>query len=344
MGMGAAIGTKRARGSSFSGALTLAIASWSPIAAAQVSNATAAESLASATAELLASGDTEEACRKLRASSGLDPSAARFLALGACWERAGKTASAWEAYRRAADAPGSERPDHAAAAREGEARLAPTLTRIQIDAPKDAAFIDLEVSLDGARFAPALYGVAIPVDPGTHWISAASPEHERWSLQLTLPPAPGITTVGVPTLQFASRPAAPAAKPNAPLPAPVDVQDRVANRGNSQRIVGLVLGGVGAAAIGTGVVFALKARDSRQDIARRCADGGCTARDMQFYDEASRNAVFANVALGLGAASLATGIIVYAVAPSAAPKKAASVRVLPQFGARSAGLVASGGF
>jgi hypothetical protein len=344
MGMGAAIGTMRAGGSCFAAALAIVIASWSPAAAAQVSDATAAESLASAAAELLESGDTEGACRLLRGSSGLDPSAARFLALGACWERAGKTASAWEAYRRAADVAGREQPDHAAAAREGEARLAPTLTRIQIDAPKDAAFIDLEVSLDGARFAPALYGVAIPVDPGTHSISAAAARHEPWSLELTLPPAPGVTAVGVPSLRFASRPATAKVTLNAPLPAPSSVPDRAANPGHSQRMVGLVLGGVGAAAIGTGVLFALKARDVRQDVDRRCSGGGCTSQAVQLHDEARRYAVLANVSLGLGAASLATGIIVYAVAPSAAPKKAASVRVLPLFGDRSAGLVASGGF
>src|SRR5690349_7929874 len=124
-----------------------------------VSDATAAESLSEAATELLSQGFTTDACHKFRAAASLEPSASRFLAVGTCWERAGRTASAWQAYRRAGELATLGEPERELAARQGETRLAPLLTRLQLNAPANATETDLSIDLDGAHFARALYGV-----------------------------------------------------------------------------------------------------------------------------------------------------------------------------------------
>jgi hypothetical protein len=329
--------------------LTLALATWVSGARAQVSDATAAEALAAAGAELLAKGDSEGACRLYRESSRLEQSAPRLLALATCWERIGKSASAWEAYRRAGELASLGQADYAAAASEGEERLAATLTRIQIDAPKDAAFADIEVSLDGARFVSALYGVPVPVDPGLHRITATAPGRQRWSLELTLPAASGTTAIGVPLLppsERATRVAPLSAEPTGDALLPVERRaDRSNDPGKNQRTVGLVIGGAGVLGLGAGVAFGLKALSAREKLEEQCAvQGACTESALASIDESRTYATASNVALGLGAASVAAGIIVYLLAPSAKPKRVASLRVLPLVDERSGGIAAFGRF
>ena len=62
----------------------------------------AAESLFSDARRLMQAGDYEQACPKLEASRRLEPGLGTTLNLGDCYEKLGRTASAWGEFRGAA--------------------------------------------------------------------------------------------------------------------------------------------------------------------------------------------------------------------------------------------------
>jgi len=124
-------------------------------------------------------------------------------------------------------------------------------------------------------------------------------------------------------------------------------------RVSSGATVGFVVGGVGAAGFAT--FAALAAREDRR-VARSCgADAGefCTAADVR---QLRAYSLSADISLGLGAAGLATGLIVFFVQRArradalgegeAADEPRASLQVAPMLGGRAGawGLAAGGSF
>ena len=73
------------------------------VAAAQGDKATA-EALFAEGRRLMSSGDYKTACPKFAASQKLDPGLGTSLNLADCYEKLGKTASAWAEFRDAAAA------------------------------------------------------------------------------------------------------------------------------------------------------------------------------------------------------------------------------------------------
>src|SRR5690349_13325346 len=74
-----------------------------PCVAAPTSSAdkAAAEALFNQGVELVASGQLAEGCSKLEASQALDPALGTTLRLADCYDRTGKTASAWALFKEA---------------------------------------------------------------------------------------------------------------------------------------------------------------------------------------------------------------------------------------------------
>ena len=80
-------------------ALVLGVLSGAPAAArAQTSSAAAAEALFDDGRALMKQGDHARACPKLAESQRLDPAPGTLLALGVCWEAAGRIARAHGAF------------------------------------------------------------------------------------------------------------------------------------------------------------------------------------------------------------------------------------------------------
>jgi serine/threonine-protein kinase len=305
-----------------------------------VSDASAASAFAEAGAELMAAGDLPGGCRKLQQATTFDASATRFLALGDCWERAGRTASAWDAYHLAEELAMSGATDIVARAREGTARVEAVLPRLEITPPWGAEFADLELYLDGSRLSPLLYSVAVPVDPGLHELRASAPGRVPFALELTLPSGPGTTRVRIPESSLGRKPVLP--EPDPPR-APIR-EDASEPPGQTLRIVGLALGGVGIASLAIGTGFAVKAGNERSELEAQCPSGICTMAGKDKYDAYTQHATVANAALIAGATSLVGGVIVYLVAPSAHPAKSRHVAVEPLVGPGFSGLSARGAF
>src|SRR6188768_818628 len=132
------------------------------------SNRAAAEALFSQGRSLAASGKYAEACPKFEASQQLDPGLGTLLNLADCYEKVGKTASAWAEYREAiplARAAGSKVREDLATERAAalESRLS-MLTIVAMGGVEEAT--GLEIRRDGVAVQTAELGSAIPLDPG----------------------------------------------------------------------------------------------------------------------------------------------------------------------------------
>ena len=87
------------RGLCAAGLLCVTSDAW---AQARSEDRVAAESLFTDARRLMQAGDYEQACPKLEASRRLEPGLGTTLNLGDCYEKIGRTASAWGEFRSAA--------------------------------------------------------------------------------------------------------------------------------------------------------------------------------------------------------------------------------------------------
>lgn len=128
-----------------------------------------------------------EACPKLKESQRLDPGGGTALNLATCHELEGKTATALDEYHDALDfALRDRRDDREKIARTHIDKLEKEVPRITV---KPVKFIEgLEVKLDTTVMGPAAWGVATPVDPGTHVITATALRHQTLKITVEIRP------------------------------------------------------------------------------------------------------------------------------------------------------------
>ncbi len=271
-----------------------------------------------------------EACAKFEAASHLTTTAGVRLNLAGCWAKMGRTASAWGMYdeaRALADRSG----DAAAAelAQRGKAELEPKLSRLVVSvAPANAA--GLTVTRDGEPVFSGAWGVGVPVDPGDHDVAARAPGHKDWSSKVSVNGEGAQVTVTVPVLDAgeARTPVAAAATPrqrrSRPEPGHGRRRDRrdgpasSSSRGSTQRIVGIVTGGVGLVALGIGAYFGVKTASDKSDYQGNEVNGKCInlACQTQSQDAVSAGNV-STVFVIAGAALVAGGVVVWLTAPKA---------------------------
>jgi hypothetical protein len=129
---------------------------------------------------LMAKGNFSEACAHFAQSYDLEASSGTLLNLALCHEKEGKTATAWGEYREAARlAQDQGRNDRAAAASEKLAALQPKVPRVTTVAAKPIA--GLNVATEERSLTEGGFGVAVPVDPGVHQVTASAPRHRSWT-------------------------------------------------------------------------------------------------------------------------------------------------------------------
>jgi hypothetical protein len=94
-------------------------------------------------------------------------------------------------------------------------------------------------------------------------------------------------------------------------------------RGNTQRAIGYVVGGLGVMGLATGGFLSYRAYDLNRKSLEQCrADdpNACTAEGKDRRDDAKFSATGATVAIAAGAALLASGIVLIVRAPRAEQK------------------------
>ena len=200
---------------------------------------TAAEAAFRQGKDQIAAGQVPEACESFRKSQELDPQLGTQYNLGLCYEKLGRTASAWSLYSQLAETD-SNKGRRADAAKRAKA-LGPTLVRVLL-VVRDAT-PGLTVERDGTDITSAI-GVATPVDPGKSMIAARAEGYEPWTAEVAVMGEGTTVTVEIPRLvkvPVVAPPPDPDPVPvviEPPPPAPPPPSD-----GRVRRVVGVVATG-----------------------------------------------------------------------------------------------------
>jgi serine/threonine-protein kinase len=265
-------------------------------------------------------GSFADACSKLEESDRLDPAVGTLLYLGECYERVGKTASAWATFREAASlASTSNQPDRARVASARAQEIEPKLSRLAIElAPEVSKITGVTVKRGTQRVEPSLYGTPLPVDPGEYLIEVTAPGYETWTTPIKVEGGGASASVRVPALVKAPEGSAPApiAAPPTPAgePAPLAVSTKTTSSGlTTQQTLGVVAGGVGIVGLGLGSYFGIRAISKNSDAENHCPKEGFCADQtgVDLTNQALDNATASNIAFAVGAGLVAVGAVLY---------------------------------
>jgi hypothetical protein len=294
-------------------------------------------------------GDYAEACPKFEAAMKLYPSPSTELNIARCFERDGKTASAWAAYQRVLvlnrDTTQPRRREALEKmANDGAAALQGRVPALRIVVP--AAPPGLRVAQDGQELPAASYGVELPVDPGAHEIVATAPGYET-SKQVVTAIEGKRSEV---TIVLTATPPPPVA-PVPPL-LPRDVPPVVEEHRPGVPAWAWVVGGAGVALVAGAAVFRVDwaKMDTKQQMAGCGADlMSCPASYTTLEGDNARKDRDRALFVGLGAAGVVglgaglIGIVTGSVARRRAPRPApvgASLRL----GRDGAGIALEGAY
>lgn len=303
-----------------------------PSQAAGAADKAAAEALFDEGVQLLKEGKLDDACKKLESSNRIDPGIGTLLYLGECYEKSGRTASAWATFREASSmAQAAGQADRARIGQQRADRLAPQLPKLVLEMEDVNMTIEnLEVSSDGVVINRGLWGTPVPIDPGEHDIVARAPGYAPVEKKVTIPAEGGTQKLHLGALEKLPEEQQPTttepAQPGATA-APADAG--VSDSGDGQRVLGLITAGVGVVGLGVGATFGFLAMD-KSDAAK---NAGCNASSCPTAESAGNNATardFASVAdIGFiaGGVLVAAGAVIYFTAPEA--KQTAQLHVTP---------------
>jgi tetratricopeptide (TPR) repeat protein len=297
--------------------------------------------------KLMKAGQFATACPKLEAARKLYSSAGILLNLADCYEKVGRTASAWSEFGEAASvAARSGRPDDADEARRRQGTLEPALNRLSIRVSHAAP--GLVVKRDGVPLSAAAWGSMLPVDPGAHEITAEAEGYETWTSSVSMS-KPGQTgAVEVPALRALPPAGAIAPSPSSSETAAVAGRapeasgpaDRTAvnvttgSGGSGSRVVPWVLIG-GGAAITAGALALMFVESGKASTAR-------DQHDPAAFDAAQTPWTIGLVGAIAGGLGLASGAVLLATSHGSGSREAA--RLSPWIGASGGGVRVGGSF
>lgn len=301
-------------------AASLALGSTAAIA----QSAPAAEALFAEGRELMAKGELAAACAKLADSEKLDPAPGTAFNLALCYERSGRTASAWAEYKTAASGYAREgRGEWEARARARVAALEPTLPRLRISlvAPVPAGVV---VTRDGRPVLPSELDASLPTDPGRHHVEVTAPGRRAFSRDVDLTTSK-LETVNVPPLEADDAKEARPANVAAAWVAPSDDAARPSTSLTPLTIAALSVGGVGLV---TGSVTGLMALSKNRESERDCPnDGACASQSGVDANHAARDlGTVSTIGFVAGAALVVGGVVLLVAAPRAGARATAHVR------------------
>jgi hypothetical protein len=281
--------------------------------------------------DAMKSGDVARACALFAESQKVDPAVGTQLNLAACYEKAGRTASAWGVYREVAVA--ARRAGQVDRQKLAEARIAalqPTLAslRVVVDA---GAGEGLAVQLDGVDVGRAEWGIAAPVDPGGHKVTASQPGKRAWSSDVVVAAAAKVD-IAVPLL------AAEAPEPAKEAPPPPFW--------TGVRVAGVVVAGAGLVGVGVGAGFGLDAASKNSQALTHCPEG-VSCNDMtgvNLTNQALSSATVSTAAFAVGGALVAVGALVFFGGPLLSHREPvlASMQLTPVGGPHAAGMALGG--
>lgn len=295
----------------------------------------AAQSLFNEARSLMKKGKYTEACPKLEESLRMDYGIGTEFNLADCNEHVGKTATAWSQFLSVAAAAKSKgQSDREQIARKRAAALEPQLARLVVEVQNKTE--GLEVTRDEISLGTAVWGTAVPVDPGTHRVVARAPGKKPWESNVEVTAAhtvrvvvPGdLTPFVADAKKGAAAPVAIVAPPVTPaepgsaqttttttsydFPEPIDE-----SRGQTQRVLGWVATGLGVAGLGASAGLGLASLSDKNASDPYCQGNVCDQTGKDYRDRAYDRGNAATYTGLAGGVLAVTGIVLIATAPSA---------------------------
>jgi Tfp pilus assembly protein PilF len=264
--------------------------------------------------ELFEQGRFKEACEKFEVSQGLDPSPGTLLNLGNCYEPQGDLLRALATFERALE--GAQRaPDRkrrqvwSDAARERIASLGKRLAHLTVDDAEPGS----RVSLDGQPF--ETLGQEVRQNPGRHQLEVSAPGKRTYSKNFDLPEGQRLS-IALPPLE-------PERVAPEPVSTPEPVLATLAPDAPSESRFGVwpwVVGGTGAALLGTSLVTGLMASSKASQLEEECgSDGRCDPSLESVRDDAKSLALTTDVLWISGAVFLGAGVTLFILDQQSSP-------------------------
>jgi len=339
---------------------------------ARANDPAAAEVLFQEGRKLMAEGQIGEGCEKLKDSFALDPMSGTLLNLADCYEKQGRTATAWARFQNAVSlAKNQGKPEQAAEANRRLKALEAQLSHLTILVSEPVP--GLEVRRDDVEVSPSTYGVHVPVDPGSVVVVASAAGYRTVKLNIEVGAHRDKKSLTIPKLEKlengetpeAAGPSAvaeeeaakeepkPQVEPKKPPPAklkpvvasepPKAPEPEVVSSGINK--TPLIVGGLGLAIAATGGVFGYMATQSNHDANFMCPTHlNCSAAALDKAKKRDNQAMVANIGVGVGLAVVAASTVWLIVGGSSDDRESARIVLQPAVAPGSAGLWAAGHF
>ena len=271
------------------------------VRAAAAGEPTEAETLFDQGLDLMMEERYGEACPLLKRSFEADPQPGAEFTLAECYAKAGKIASALARYQAflvtVEKLPPAERfrqAERAKVAKQQAKELEPRVASVQLKLPEGAP-VGTTVKLDDVTVDQL--DARQSVDPGEHRVLVEDPTGARKEQSFTV--AEGAKEEVLLELPSAAPPA----------------EESGGGGLGPMRTAALVVGGVGVASL---VVFGITgglALGEASTVDDNCTDGRCNAEGKEAADQGLLLGNVATATLVIGLAAVATGIILWVVAP-----------------------------
>jgi hypothetical protein len=274
-----------------------------PASAQNAGNEAAADILFKEGKKFAEANDWEHACPKFIESQRLAPSVGTLLNIGNCYEKAGKLASAYGAFREA-EVVARTRGDaerQAEAARRAEA-LTSKLAKLEIVVPgATRAIPGLTIKKEGgAIIGEGQWGTPLPADVGNYTIEASAPGYKTWMTTIRIAADGSSASVWVPPLEKGDATSKP--------------------YWTGQRAAGATVGSVGVAGVIASLALGGVAMANNSASKQDCSltdPNFCNAAGASLRSEAIKLGNASTAAIVIGGALLTTGIVLFATgAPS----------------------------
>lgn len=303
------------------------IGAWTPASAQSDDEHSRAKALFQEGVKLFNMGQFAEACPKFEASLELFAGVGTRGKLAECYERTGRTASAWRLYleveKLARQMNDTRRADVAAARAEGlETRLA----RLTINPGPSVELEGFAIERDRVKQASRVYGIPVVLDPGSYRVRATASGYVGWTGTVKLVEGDS-AVLDVPPLTPQGSPE----KPERPV--------------STGRIVGLSLMGAGVVSFGAMAFFGLQARSTWLDINEDCRDVqiDCELDDPGKSTDAVAQARSADLFGVVGLVAVGAGTILWLRSRKGSQTEETQAwRLTPTVGADTVGLTLSG--
>jgi hypothetical protein len=305
---------------SLAGARTLLgwlLAAGPVLGAPTASEKAAASALFDEGTNLMSKQSFAAACAKFEASSAIEPGLGVKLWLADCYDRVGRTASAWALFSEAAavaQSSGQGERERLASARAAD--LEKRLSRLELAVPEQGLPAGYSVTLDGALIPAGSVGSALPVDPGAHVVVVRAPGYKPRTLEQHVPAGPSSVKLDVPPLEVA--PPEPTRSAEGRL-GDKQPAKRAATPGSTQRVLGYSAGALGLLSLAGGGFLGYRAYALKQDSLNECLvsePNACNERGASLREQAQNYGNVATATVIAGGALAATGLVLLLAAPS----------------------------